>query len=574
MTNAPTARSKEVVRSVWTRVSGAVPAVVLICLIYGGEYVLDWAQIHVADRIFKALILAAIFIAGAIGRLNWRHAVIMLGLYGLAELWLLALDRLGFDPGFCPALWLVRYTVVFWLVALGEAWTSGYKHWAGIVWLLLAALAVDATHLIIDTLIYWTAEDPLIVQKWQSILFWVAGAMLVWSAVPATLAARRFRRAGRSVIAATFTSAVLLYALYFGHLIYVLALPSLHGDGPYARDVGLELLQQRQRPQDVEAILQAVLATDWRRSNTGYRPDWRHRAIDWLGLREPYSQRAVQALGDELRRNRSRALADAAAHLLASHNRLDVAPILLRYALEQGRASQASTKALEKMGIPEAGIAILAEAATNIAVDALLTKTRLSEDFPIPREYRQRLIILLNQDVGESYFAWTEAVERALQSKRTGLPQPVQDELTRERLSFQEYQNSQTYWMAARRQLADQRIRAAGRQDLQQKVKDFIEQDGNPLSAHFRMPPDVASMVTELNQITEAAYADLAIPEPDFDAPTVDLFEQQVQAYTTALKDAIRKHLPWTVSGHPRSDEDATDESVSQTQPYPSGHKR
>jgi hypothetical protein len=194
-----------------------------------------------------------------------------------------------------------------------------------------------------------------------------------------------------------------------------------------------------------------------------------------------------------LRQKRSRQLAGFSAKLLADHGKIEAAPILLRYALSQDKdtdqgSMEQCVKALETMRIREVGLAIV----QRDMMFKVLGNDRGA--WQIPLVLRERLTGLLGRDAGPTYQSWIDALLDTSDQASSRLPEAIQDELDREVACYWKYTIA-----------SNQRIMAQ------------------------RAMPQIQAYMPK---------------KPDYDAPTIELFEQQVDAYAAAVDKVIREQAP------------------------------
>jgi hypothetical protein len=310
-----------------------------------------------------------------------------------------------------------------------------------------------------------------------------------------------------------FAAAVGFHALFFNYLAFDLSERSIQGRGPFTRQNAAILLETRGRPEDFDLILRSLCEADWRNTGSlepGWYP-WQRTALQILLRHDEMTQRTGEALASLLRRKRCRYLAVEIADVMADQKRLEVAPILLRYALEIDDSvwPEKCNKAIEKMGLPEAGLHILIRA---VWYDQ--PKSR-PPDFPISADHRRRLTDLLGQDAGPNYSAWVKAVDEAIYNGPSLLPETIQNECDREVAVYIDIMASFNCWYENRVAIGRQRLARSGRTKASQV---------------FQYQWDVTQ--------------DMTVEKPDYDAPTIDLFEEEVAAYSARVDAVLDKFFP------------------------------
>jgi hypothetical protein len=492
---------------------------------------------------------SCVFLAGAIQRLNWRHALVMLGLTGafMGLDFLKGYSGVPFSEGFHPYQWMVSITLMLCLLGMGEAFLTGRRSWRAAVWILIAAFAIEALRQVVSCTVNWTewtwvfhpspsSRLPLAV---GTIIWYPVLGLLTWVGLPLALAALKGGRRTAIHAGALFAVALAIHTIFCQYLVFVFDKTSLQGRGPFSRDTGVRLLGDRGRPEDYDLILRALCEADWTVSglDESHRQSWRETALQVLSPQDETARKAADALASLLRKKRCRNLAGETAKLMAAQRRLDVVPILLRYALEPGWGG-ACNEALGQMGIPEAGLHILMEAA---AYDKPRTQ---SGDYAMSADHRKRLVALLGQDAGPNALSWGKAVDEAINNRQSHLLEPIQIECDREVAACMKYINTFNDWYEARGALTRQRLAAQGQIGQLKTVLDFQRKTGGGYVPEYAVPNDVYAAGEGVKAVFEGATADMKVEKPDYDAPTVELFEEQVAAYSARVDAVIEKYFP------------------------------
>ncbi len=472
-------------------------------------------QSDVAE-VASGVLLAGIFLAGAIQRLNWRHMLVLGGLLlvGLGAKWLVEHSDW---PAELPIAvhWLIVPVLLGWLLGIGEMCTTSRWSWRLAGALLLVATSVAALRIIITTMLSgteWVWHYDLELGSWwvggifpvSTLMYWPLSAVFVWWGVTAALnIARRGPRA-RVIGAGVLVAVVGFYCLFMSHLIYGIAQRSIEGRGPFTRGRGVMWLAHRGQHDDLECILDQLCQANWDEplKREIFRSDWRMVAVQAILEREDFAPRAAEAFSEALRRDRSKPLANCVAELMADQHRLEIVPIFLRYALKPDLEGGSCADALEKMGVREVGIAILRYA-------NLFEGGPDGADFPLRANDRQRMAALLGVDVGDSYNAWLDAWIYAVDETPSPLPPAVQEEIDRELRCYTNYCRALGRWQQARAITVRQRMAEGG---------------------------------VDLGTCFQTTTEEMAISEPDWDAPTIEAFEVEIKAYCERVEALIRRY--------------------------------
>lgn len=506
------------------------------------------------ESLFEALstiLLVGIFLAGAIQRLNWRHALVLGGLLAFGK----GVEELGYCPGLAvyltgPYGWLVMGLPLLWLLGIGEMLTAHRRSWRTAGYLLLAAIGIAAVRSIVMMMIkgaeleWYHDADSL----WSSsihslggLVHWPVMALISWWGLTAAFAAIRRGRRGLVTAGGVLVVVMVFHWLFWAHLVFALAQMSIEGRGPFSRNVGIQWVARRGRAEDFEAILEQARQADWESPRTAiFEADWRVTAVNVLSRREDTAEMAAGVFSEMLRTKRSKVLASCTAQLMVDQRRLEVVPILFRYALEPYPTWPVENcrEALERLRVPEAGILTLVSA---IAYDRPEPEP---EDFPISPERREHLAALLGKDVGDSWVAWRDALAHAVDEEPSSLPDDVQEEVDRELKCYNVYVGVRSDWLSARAAVIQRRLAAAGKMGQFQKVLVYTKEKGGRFLQDWEIPAEIRSAVGDLIAVRDAATKDMAVPEPDLDASTIQAFEKEIDAYVDRVHAVINKYLP------------------------------
>ena len=498
---------------------------------------------QVTDLITRSWFLAAIFMAGPIHRRSWRHALVLLGCMLAAGGSGYAVKVSGIsEAGYRPYLWPVENVLLIWALGVGEMLTAGPRRAWMVPWTLVAAAGAAA---LLQTLYRpidwtgWTVGIPQVIsgassRKLVSLLWWPLLALAAWPAVLLALKARqrRFAVAG----AAAFASAMAIHGAFFYWGAFALAKPSLAGRGPFTRRMGVVLLEARGREEDFDRILEALCAADWQQPlQYGPASDWRRTALTVLSRHDAAAIRSATALAGVLRKRRTSVLAGMTADLLITHRRYEVVPVLFRYSVLCRRrpANTECVRALEKARLPEAALPILSEA---YAYDRAMSGP---QDFPIDPARCGRLKALLGKDVGSMYSAWAKAVDEALATSSSSLPEQVQEELDREVVCWIESARIMGRMREARRAVGAWLTKAH-----RERLERLLDRQIAAGKDAWDVPMEVFFAAAGRARYPEQEMAAFGMDWPDADAPTVEAYEAEVRACGERVDAVIRRCLP------------------------------
>lgn len=491
------------------------------------------------EKTYMFLNLAALFIAGSVRRLNWRHVLVMLS---LAVFWCVLDVGLKRGPSapfpYDLFLWVAPPVLI---VALGEWALVRPRRWRSALWAIALAAAVgcvvplvqrplDFTGVTVpvDTIGGWTQQWPL-----GQILYWPLLVVMTWIAVPAALKLGPSTRRRHQLIAASIvvTSAA-CFVLFFCVAIYPIARRSLAGKGPFSRAWSVTILNTRFSPSDQQAMGDALEAADWSSRGDEMARDYRLDCITLLAGKDPHAT-AVR-LSKLLLQKPSSLLAEFSAPLLAEDHRYETAPVLMRYAL---LGTSKCTEALEAMRIPNAALTILRSAAIYGRVG--LT----GNDFAIGWPERQRLIALLGRDAGPNFLDWTRFYDQSIDQRPTPLSKQDVVEMSRVTDAIE------SYWDASGRRYEAQCrlfVRRMKEEENGKFMRPITTLEGLHRGQRFLTFEDVRSydptMFYEAQSCYQKATADTAVSPPNWDAHgTVDL-EREVKDYGRRVNAMIAQY--------------------------------
>ncbi|MBN1548059.1 MAG: hypothetical protein JW902_15515 [Syntrophaceae bacterium] len=492
---------------------------------------------NLVDNIWYYLIPTIMFTAGAIQRWNWRHVLIMLLFGGGAVGVNFLLTFIGIPPekGYHPYFCLTYFLILIWFLGIGEAVTTGRRRWTTFLWLLPVVIAISAFHLMAYHFVLWLKcyKD---IDFFHDIIRIFMPTALAWIAIPFVLNDKFQTRHCRIVLLGVCTTCLILFSVFVNYLVFHLARTSLSGQGIFSQRSSVYLLRDRGKPEDYECILNALLASDLHAPIDMKWLDWRAAAIAVLAEKREYAGRTADALMSRLREKRSYPLADLTVKILAQENKYEAVPILLRYALVYGNYE--FSEALEEMKVPEVGYCVL----KNI-LEFDRPRSR-PEDFVVSQEHREQLSSIIGEKIGPMYSDCLKALAEMTERDHSNLPPNIQKEVTREFWCYMKYGNVLYDSTQARNELAIRRLKANGLLDKLQLViqtnKNFGDERYIP---DWRIPPDAFEACKVIVPVFTQAEKDLEVKEPNFDAPTIDAFEREIEVFVERKKKMIQDYL-------------------------------
>ena len=264
-----------------------VTALVLVSIMGGIEWVAiqyqsqddsmspDWL-----DRVYEIAGVVLIYLAllaGAIQRMNWRHGLVILVIlavgWGLQQF--LEWSEILVVRGYHPHLWLVYPMVLMLALGIGEMLTTGRRSWRVLLWVFVAALAATAVQSTIQAYVNWMNVRFIIPTGPSSrryfylspMTYWPIFCLVAWIFLSLGLSAAG--RSGRNVRIAVvaFIAVGLFHAVFFYSVAFRLAESSLVGEGPFSRQIGVELLEIRGNDSDFDSLLRELRQDDWEHWN-------------------------------------------------------------------------------------------------------------------------------------------------------------------------------------------------------------------------------------------------------------------------------------------------------------------
>ncbi|MCP4378850.1 MAG: hypothetical protein GY794_22080 [bacterium] len=482
--------------------------------------------------------------------MSWRHALVVLGILAIGKVLqgLLEWSEILAVGGYHPHLWLVYPMVLMLALGVGEMLTTGQRSWRVFLWVFFAALAATAVRSTIQTFIEWMGVRFTVETGAGSSTYfglgsrtnWPVFALAAWIFLPLGLSAAR--RSGRSVqiVVVAFIAAGLFHAVFFYDVAFRLAERSLAGNGPFSRRVGAELLEIQGPDTYFESVLGSLLEADWDHMEYDYdRDHWREKAIEVIRGHDN-AAKAAYTLADLLRRKRSYRLAYHIDDLMIAHKRYEVVPIYLRYALVPDESGPGDCNdVLVRFGIPEAGLRLLIVAGI---IEKDETGASELSDFDIDPGIRECLKSLLKKDVGVKYSKWASAVSDAINNAPSILPDSVQEEVDRELACRNRRSSAAVRWQHARGAVIRHRLVAMGELGVLKVIEDYRKQVGKRHIPDWEIPTNVFNAMRTLESRYKSADSQMKVAPPDYDAPTIEAFEAEVDAYVARVNAVITKY--------------------------------
>lgn len=486
---------------------------------------LPFLRLSPSSAVVELAYLTALFLPGAVRRLKARDGLVMLA---LAAAWWGLRQGEARHPLPLPFpysyLWASATVLV---VGVGEWLLARPRSPRSLLWLAVFSLAAGCVLALLCEPLLFTNHELSLPQVGGGtrivplgpFLYTPLLAVLTWLAVPASLAIGRDGATGstgamgrrRSGIAGGVSAALAaVFLLFFHVLLYPLARRSVAGRGPFSRSAAVSILSVLGSPGDRATLWTALEKADWAQPEqmNGFSRDYRKACLDALAALDGAD--TARRLGQMLLDHPSRALASFGAKLLAEQHRDEVAPILLRYAL---LGDDECTGALEVMGVPHAALAVIQAAST------FDRPNRQQADFAISPGRREQLTRLLGADAGPMISDWTSYYDRVADHLPTRLAGPVAAEVKRVTAAME------AYWTAF-----DRLYKAKCRLFVLRLERDGKEADAingrNPLEA---------------DAYRRQAFADMAVPPPDWSVRGTAELENEVAAYARRVDEMIRR---------------------------------
>ncbi len=369
----------------------------------------------------------AYFLPGAIKRLSRRDVLIMAA---LAVLWFILnaavvglMPRVGWAIG-----WMSGPARTVFLVGLGEWCLVRPRTRKTLVWLLLAGVAI-ACAAALATVLLAILKNSLLIQAgggvrsyipWSALGGPCALAFLTWFILPAAF--RLARATGsrlRYLALAVPVGAVAAQLMFWNVWLYSLAHMTMRGVGPFSSVEAAYILADRGRPEDLEAIWQAVEKTDWdvpvldEVSLNDIRSAWIRALV------EHHHSQTAERLAKLIRHKHSKVLVDGSAKLLGEHRQYQAAPMLTWHAFDRYFSSNSKCgKALTAMGVPRAACVILMDPYAPNSVGGQVMK----------QDARETLARLLGHDAGPLLADWADYYDRMIAELPNQLPLPYDAE--------------------------------------------------------------------------------------------------------------------------------------------------
>jgi hypothetical protein len=499
------------------------------------------------ERVADFLFYAALFLPGALRRINIRHALIMLTL---------AATYYGFDTAsqWWPPERPFPYSLLAWaaapvmVVGLAEWALSGQRTSHSLLWITVAALTVGCAVPLIQnpldftgaTVTFRLGSGSRFVTPWGRLIEWPLFAFLTWAAIPVALkAAREGRRYLRFALAGVAAASLAAFLLFFHVGMYRLARISLRGDGPFSRSWSAAIFETRGSPSDFQAVWEALANADWSQPQSFYPPEeYRKDCVRVLSRIDRVA--AARHLAALLRDRPSELLATWSADLLAEERRYEAVPELMRYALV---GESKCTRALEAMNVPQAALPILRFVATYGR------PAPLTPDFFIPAHERERLVRLLGGDAGAYLSDWTSYYDARAEALPTPLAPDVAAQTERVIDAMTWYDQALTRLYEAKCRLFVRRLEADG---MTAYLNQLTELEpllrGQRALGEADLPDITPNVVMKLDNHKRKAFADMAVTPPDWNVRGTDGLKREIEAYNQRVDAMMRRYASETTS--------------------------
>jgi hypothetical protein len=503
----------------------------------------------ISTQVLPLLYFVVLVVPGAVRRMDWRHALVMLVLGGTCY----ALTRFIHELPFIS----FPYYLVVWpaglmlIVACAECLLVEPRVARRFAWAVVLSLGAGCMISLVESYLRYTGKSSMVPgirgfseeRLWSDLLFWPLRVVLGWIVVSLCLklSTRKTRWSGVLAGAVVFAS-ITLFLLFFNVFMFPLAMSSLRGQGPFTRAYGAVIVNMHATSADRQAMWEALEKSDWSKPWNGSESDYREVCITALAAHDqPATARRLLAM---LQGHPSASLAELSAKTLTDQKSFDAVPILLRYALINVDNSKC-TAAVEAMNVPEAALVILREASFYDR------PAPLTPDFPIRPNHRDRLIRLLGADAGPNFRDWAALYDTA-HSIPTAVPPMVNQETKRVVNAVDSYWSADGLLNDSQLRLSIKRLEDDGMGSYVQAMERAA-----PLLAGAHFPTDAELAAVGIDPAAAAvsksyrdhAIHDMAVMPPNWDAPNTPALEREVEEYRLRVEAVIRKYFPVASSG-------------------------
>jgi hypothetical protein len=513
-----------------------------------------------AERYVRTLaLMVVLFLPGAIKRLNWRHALVMLGLgaawAGVDLAW--AELRWPWSTLF-PWLSLLNIALTIFAVGLGESLLRRDASLRTLAWLAVASLSAGAVYCLIARplrwvdLYIWLPTGPSSGVSWplSAVLNHPLLTLLCWVTVPVALRAAQSARCAAWRGAALTACPLVAFMLFFGVLAYPLVERSFMDGVPFAQHFAAWLLGIRGRHADCEMMWNSLENANWQRPlYSGTQGAWLRRGThyDWRAvcvsiLAQDDAAGTAQRLSEMLAADPTPALTEVSAEVLAQNHRYETVPILMRYALlGRGYYSDVCQRALEDMRLPRAAMPILVQAQRYGRSCASHVQ---GEDLHLGAEHRKRLIAVLGWDAGASLSAWTKSYDERIRDTPSPLPESIRAETDQVIACFTDFSSTVLRWYRARGALSRRMLADDGKTSETQALDEWYRQHSGKVDPFELIDPEVERQAETIQHYLRRATEEMRVALPYWHVPTTQEFSKEIDAYIKRVNAVIAKHFP------------------------------
>lgn len=471
----------------------------------------------------------AMFIPGALRRLNWRHLLFMVVLAGLAYALDEAFDRWGPGEPF-PYTGLFSPFVSLLLLGLGEWIVIRPRSWTALAWTAVLAVA-GACAALLTFYAFYLMTDPFgqwNFSNWAWPLYWFVLTFLAWTVIRAGLSfgLGQFRARQKAILVAASLS-LASFILFFHILIHPIARHSLIHGGPFSRNQAILFLGHRGTSADQEMLWKTLENADWSQSVSGTGIAQDYRRIAMLTLAAVDRPATARRLSEMLRSKPSRELAGFCAPMLADERRYETVPLLMRYALLD---QDACIDVLETMKVPQVAVAILRQETARF-------QSAGGIDFEMINSHdRQRLTSIFGKDAGPMLTDWATLTQTSVSQ----LPTPLDDELAWETERVIQcvrlHDRSSRILYDVRREMLARKLAADGNIHRLRLLESELRIGSNPNETK----PRLSGALFSRDYVREILVA-TDVPEPDWNVRTTEELEVEIMRYTERVEAILEE---------------------------------
>jgi hypothetical protein len=524
-----------------------------------------WVFLFATQRIIDIpgwLPYVALFLPGAVQRLNRRHVLLAAIFGGLAyfagriESYL----RLSELPSF--SFWAFPATTMV-LAGVSEWWLRSDRNRKRLVIMIstcgtaamLAALVLQPLRFMDCRLLIPNLDGSSTFYSLDGVLWFPLIGLLTWTAIPLAdrVASLDNTSDWRRLLWIPLATLV-FYVGFYAHLIFYPARWSLEGNGPFSRSYGAVLLAWRNTESDISALWDAVESADWTRDPPDWEygdPDYRESCISHLEKRDPAS--TARRLAEMLKSHPSERLAKVAAPRVAEYQIYDAVPTLLRYSN--------SEDALLKMSVPQVAWPLMFNAAVHQQMNHQPPAQPLAQQFvrpewidvepspvnlSLPDDVREKLSQLLGEYDGRTLDEWERHYDLVIHDRPTPLTPELSAQANRVISAKRVYWQTldMAYEIRRRRvfRLWMNKLKAAGYERQSAIMEDVAKASQG--QSRIRVPDLPHEDFEAMSSYLQEARAEIPMPPVDFNVPRVEGLEQEIARYRALVEKDFAAEFP------------------------------